>query len=73
MKTYRKAGEQGNASAEYKLGEMHYFGQGVPQNDAEAMKWLRKAAEQGTADAQDLLGFMYDLGLGGSCIASANG
>ena len=26
---------------------MYRFGEGVPQDDAEAVKWARKAAEQG--------------------------
>ena len=28
---------------------MYYYGQGVPKNYAEAVKWFRKAAEQGYA------------------------
>ena len=39
-------------------------GRGVPQDDAEALKWYRKAAEQGYALAQTNLGFMYDHGRG---------
>lgn len=36
MKWYRKAAEEGNAYAQYKLGEMYNFGRGVPENYAEA-------------------------------------
>ena len=43
---------------------MYANGEGVPQNDAEAVKWYRKAAEQGDAEAQANLGFMYDNGKG---------
>jgi uncharacterized protein len=32
---------------------------GVPEDDAEAVKWSRKAAEQGDAEAQHNLGKMY--------------
>ena len=43
---------------------MYFNGDGVPQNDAEAMKWYSKAAEQGLAAAQDKLGLMYTKGEG---------
>src|SRR5438309_1536062 len=48
----RPLADQGNASAQYNLGIMHYTGQGIPQNAAEAAKWFRKAAEQGDEAAQ---------------------
>ena len=37
---------------------------GVPQDDAEAVKWYSKAAEQGDATAQYNLGLMYNSGKG---------
>ena len=43
---------------------MYASGRGVPQDDAEAVKWYRKAAEQGHADAQNNLGVMYASGRG---------
>ena len=36
--------EQGVASAQYNLALMYANGEGVPENDAEAVKWYRKAA-----------------------------
>ncbi len=56
--------EQGDVSAQYFLGVMYSYGRGVPQNDAEAVKWYRKAAEQGFAQAQYNLGVMYYFGEG---------
>jgi TPR repeat protein len=56
--------EQGVASAQYNLALMYANGEGVPENDAEAVKWFRKAAEQGDADAQHNLGYMYANGEG---------
>jgi uncharacterized protein len=56
--------EQGNAVAQFNLGVMYDDGEGVPQNDAEAVKWYKLAAEQGDADAQYNLGVMYDDGEG---------
>jgi len=64
MRWWRKAAEQGDASAQYNLGLMYEHGQGVPQNYAEAVKWYRKAAEQGNAMAQWALGIMHGLGRG---------
>jgi TPR repeat protein len=56
--------EQGDANAQYNLGLRYDFGQGVPKNDALAVKWYRLAAEQGDADAQTNLGAMYANGEG---------
>ena len=56
--------KQGEAYAQYNLGVMYDNGMGVPENDAEAVKWYRKAADQGDADAQFNLGVMYDNGIG---------
>jgi TPR repeat protein len=39
-------------------------GQGVPRNDAEAVKWYRLAADQGNAEAQLSLARMYETGRG---------
>lgn len=40
------------------------WGQGVPQDDAEAVRWWKKAAEQGDVTAQGNLGTAYGLGTG---------
>ncbi|MBM4393779.1 MAG: sel1 repeat family protein, partial [Deltaproteobacteria bacterium] len=55
---------QGDATAQYNLGFMYAKGEGVPKDDAEAVKWYRKAADQGLADAQYNLGVMYAVGKG---------
>jgi TPR repeat protein len=39
VKWYRKAAEQGDANAQYNLGQGYGDGQGVPQDHAEAVKW----------------------------------
>ena len=54
----RPLAEQGHAGAQTMLGSMYGEGQGVPQDDQEALKWYRKAAEQGHAGAQVNLGVM---------------
>ena len=59
LREFRPLAEQGDAKAQLRLSVMYALGQGVPQDDAEAMKWHHKAAEQGDALAQVLLAFMY--------------
>ena len=56
--------EAGNAAAQYNLGVMYDNGQGVPQDDVEAVRWLRLAADQGYVSAQLALGVMYASGQG---------
>jgi len=56
---WKPLAEQGNASAQFNLGLMHADGRGVPQNDAEAVKWYQKAADQGDAMAKINLGVLY--------------
>ena len=51
--------EKGDASAQDNLGIMYKNGQGVPQDDKEAVKWYRMAAEQEDARAQTTLGVRY--------------
>ena len=43
---------------------MYSRGEGVPEDDAEVVRWYRLAAEQGDALAQTNLGFMYGNGDG---------
>ena len=57
---YRKAAEQGLASAQYNLGLMYYEGDGVELDVKQAVSWTRKAAEQGYASAQANLDAMHD-------------
>ena len=64
FKLWLPLAEQGNASVQFNLGVMYENGQGVKQDDFEAVKWYRKAAEQGDAEAQTNLGAMYSNGRG---------
>ena len=54
----------GHAEAQNSLGDMYYYGEGVPQDYGEAAKWYRLAAEQGHDEAQNNLGNMYYEGNG---------
>jgi uncharacterized protein len=64
MRLLRPLAEQGDASAEFQLGAMYTFGEGVPRDTEQAVIWYRKAAEQGNADAQAKLGLGYAYGIG---------
>ena len=55
---------QGHPAAQYNLGVMHEWGNGVPQDDVIAMKWYRLSSEQSHRDAQNNLGAMYSKGEG---------
>jgi TPR repeat protein len=54
--------EQGDADAQFKLGNMYQNGQGVLKDFSKAFKWYQKAAEQGNADAQYRLGSLHLAG-----------
>ena len=60
----RSAAQQGDMKAQFILGLMYATGEGVPENDAEAVKWFKLAAQQGYMDAQFNLGLMYANGEG---------
>ena len=64
VKCYRKAAKQGNAAAQYNLGKMYEYGEGVFKDSRQAVRWYRKAAEQGYSTAQNHLGWMYQNGRG---------
>ena len=52
---FELAAEQGNIYAEYQLGKLYCFGQGVPQNLEVGMEWLRASASHGNEYAAQLL------------------
>jgi hypothetical protein len=62
LRLLRPLAEQRDPRAETTLGVMYDEGHGVPQDDAQALKWYRLAAEQGYAHAQFNLGVMYARG-----------
>ena len=64
LRLFQPLADQGDASAQFKVGSMYAFGEGVPRNFTEAGEWFRRAADQGHAAAQFNLGAMYAEGLG---------
>lgn len=63
-KEVRTSAEEGDASAQYRLGLLYEGGVGVPQNYKKAKEWFEKAAKQGHVGAQADLGTLYLQGAG---------
>jgi TPR repeat protein len=61
---YRKAADQGLATAQENLGDLYFLGKSVTQDYSKAVYWYLKAAEQGSGKAQYNLGNMYHYGRG---------
>jgi len=61
---WKPLAEQGAPKAQFKLGDMYNFGEGVTKNHEEAVKWYRFSAEHGNSDAQNNLGVNYENGRG---------
>ena len=61
FKGMKRMAEQGNAEAQYRVGQIFDVGRrgSVCVDDAEEVKWWRKAAEQGHLKAQLALGWTY--------------
>ena len=60
----KRLAEGGDKIEQNNLGVMYDDGEGVPEDDKEAVKWYTKAAEQGVDAAQYNLGNMYRDGEG---------
>lgn len=56
--------ESGHAAAQYNIGVMHEWGNGVPQDNSQALKWYKRSAELFHKDAQNNLGALYSKGEG---------
>ena len=71
LEDVRPCAEQGDARVQfilgmaYRIGDEGEFGiDGVPQDDAEAVRWFRLAAEQGHEFVQQDLGSIHENGRG---------
>jgi Sel1 repeat len=60
LRILRSLAENGDSNAQFNLALMFHKGDGVPQDDAQAVRWYRKAADQGYAPAQFNLALMYE-------------
>ena len=52
------------AETQFKLGQAHRLGVGVPRSFEQAFAWIQKSVGKGFAEAQNMLGFMYSRGEG---------
>jgi TPR repeat protein len=57
---FQRAGAQGNAEAQRRLGFMYYHGQGVAQDNQRAVALFEKAATAGDSESARNLGTMYE-------------
>lgn len=64
LQLWQQLAEQGQRDAQYNLGLMYRYADGVPQDLAAAMKWYKRAAEQGDLQSQYEVGLMYQEGVG---------
>jgi TPR repeat protein/serine/threonine protein kinase len=64
LQLMRPLADAGNSRAQTYMGVLYDNGQGVPQDDAQAVAWYSKAADQGDARAQTHLGAAYEAGRG---------
>jgi TPR repeat protein len=64
IRWYRKAADQGLASAQASLGFIYEFSESLPANLGESVRWYRLAADQGNAEGQYRLGVLYRDGRG---------
>jgi hypothetical protein len=55
---YAKAARAGNAEAQFRLGEMYWYGDGTPQDLNAAHEWMGKAAAAGNQDARESLAIL---------------
>ena len=58
------AAKQGHARAQYYLGKMYYFGQGVSRSYRKARDWFMLAANQNDGAAQIAVAYLYWRGDG---------
>jgi hypothetical protein len=60
----RTRAERGDAKAQSDLASTYYYGTGIPQDYAEALRWYKMAADQGEPSAEDALAYVYFTGRG---------
>lgn len=52
MERYRKPEDLEYANALKIVGDIYYYGKGVPSNHSEALKWYRRSADLGNTEAR---------------------
>jgi uncharacterized protein len=63
IREWRPLAQNGDADAQFNLGQAYKLGRGVQQNMPEAIAWFQRAASQGHIQAEDNLGLvLYESG-----------
>ena len=63
LATCQKLAATNDLAAQFTLGLMHFYGQGVPQSQQEAFAFFKRAAKSGHSGAQNNLGYFYYNGV----------
>ena len=66
---YRTDAINGNAIAQFYLGQSYFRGWGIKPDTIQAVYWWRKSAEQGDPTAQNNMGVAYSNGWGNLIVA----
>lgn len=61
---YVKAAERGIPDAQYRLGTLYYYGDGVRQDTEKALHWFKLAASNNVPGAMNFLGIIFSEGEG---------
>mgnify|MGYP002153793789 CR=1 FL=1 len=64
MSVLRRAAEAGDAASQFELARCYETGEGVGQDDAEAVRWYRRGAEAGEPGSMAMLGECCEHGRG---------
>ena len=64
FKIWRPLAEDGDARAQFWVGELYIEGKGVAKNLAHARKWIEAAAQQGYTKTEHRMGEIYRFGIG---------
>src|SRR6516162_7428735 len=67
LQWFRRAAEQGYASAQYNVGLIYESGGTAVKDENQAIMWFKKAAEGGYSQARDHLQVMCDDGVSAAC------
>ena len=64
IKWYKLSAKQGYSDSQFKLGNIYFDGQIIPQNYHKSFKWFIKASNQNHSKSQQMISQMYKEGLG---------
>jgi len=63
LRVWLAPAEDGDAQAQYNVGQIYEKGLGRPSDPAKAAQWYQRAADAGSAQAMTALGMLYERGL----------